>query len=214
MASRTEYLRAWALGPQTGCTSTSRLFHGPLPSAKPRHLFAFCRCAKGGACPIHMEGTYEIPNDDVAGTSGHFRELRPAQKMHGGPLTERGDHISLTLISCPLITERRTCRPVSVVHWAASRTSIATAVSEEHVQYLVSAPGWWSHIIDSLGSPLLFSHTAKTWICAHPTSSSLDHFRSYRHHQICSADRRPTLRTFPQPLESSSTLTHDPSPPS
>jgi len=47
---------------------------------------------KEEACPIHMEETHKIPNDDIAGTSGCFRELRLAHKMHGGLLTEWGDH--------------------------------------------------------------------------------------------------------------------------
>ena len=56
MASRTERFRVWALKPQTGSISSSRLFHGPLLSATPRHLSVFCRCAKGGCSPCSHGG--------------------------------------------------------------------------------------------------------------------------------------------------------------
>ena len=48
--------------------------------------------------------------------------------MHAVPLTEWGVHPLLD--SCPFITERRTCWPVSDAHWAASGTPIAAVVSE------------------------------------------------------------------------------------
>ena len=155
------------------------------PKCKTSAFVHFCRCAKGGACPIHMEETYKIPNDDVAGTSGRFRELRPAHKMHGGPLTERGDH---HLVDPHFLPVHYRTADVS----ARFRCSLGCfedvnrdcCFGVETVLYLVSAPGWRSRTIDSLGSPLLFSHTAKMRICAHPVSSSLDHFRPYRHHQI------------------------------
>lgn len=69
------------------------------------------------ARPVHMEGTHKISKDDVVGTSGRFHELRLAHKMHGGLLTEWGDHHLVDPRFLPVHhTERRTCRPVSVVH--------------------------------------------------------------------------------------------------
>lgn len=47
---------AWALGPHTGSISLSRLFHGSLSSANPRHLSTLCRRTKGGGSPYSDGG--------------------------------------------------------------------------------------------------------------------------------------------------------------
>jgi len=48
VAVRTEHFWVWALGPQTGSMSTSRLLYGSLLRANPRHLSAYYRCVEGG----------------------------------------------------------------------------------------------------------------------------------------------------------------------
>jgi len=90
VASRTEHFWVWALGPQTGSISSGRLFHGPLSNATPRHLSAFCRCAKGGRLPC-SHGGHTRYWMTAAPVPGHFRESRWAHKMHAGPLTGLGD---------------------------------------------------------------------------------------------------------------------------
>ena len=71
--------------PQTGSTSSSRPFHGPLSSATPRHLPAFCRRAKGGCSPCSHGGhtTYRMTMTPVLLDTFADQDRR---KMHAGPL--------------------------------------------------------------------------------------------------------------------------------
>lgn len=89
---------------------------------------SFCQRRR---CVVFTRKTHRTPENDDTDASGRFRESRLAHKMHTGPLTEQGDHhLVVTLDSCPFTTERRTCWPVSTVHWAVLGSPITAVVSE------------------------------------------------------------------------------------
>lgn len=74
---------------------------------------------------------------------GRFRELRPAHKMHGGPLAERGNHYPVDPHFLPVhhrmadVSARFRC---SLGCFEDVNCDCCFGVG--HVLYLVSAPGW------------------------------------------------------------------------
>jgi hypothetical protein len=98
---------------------------------------------KEEACPIRTEETYKVPNDDDTGTSGRFRELRLAHKMHAGPLTEWGDDHPVDPRFLPV--HHRTVDVSarfrgSLGCFRGRRSPLLFRMN--HVLYLVSAPSW------------------------------------------------------------------------
>ena len=164
--------------------------------------------------PVHVEETHKIPNDNVAGTPDAFASKDWRTKcmvdhsLNGVIIT------SLTLISCPFITERRTCRPVSVVHWAASRTSIATAVSDG------------SRLVPRVSARLVILCHRQPWfpVVIQPHREDVDLYTPYlfilgsvlavpSSPDLVRQTEDPLSARYLRPLESYSTLTHDPSSP-
>ena len=91
MASRTEHFGSGLSGPKLEAHPRAACFTGHSQVQNPG-ICSHSVVVPKEARPIHTEETHKIPNDDIAGTSGRFRELRLAHKMHGGLLTEWGDY--------------------------------------------------------------------------------------------------------------------------
>ena len=89
MAFRTGHFWVWALGPQTGSMSTSRLSYGSLLRANLRHLFNPIVVPKE-ACAIHTEGTHKIPLRRYR-CFWTLSRVGTGAKTHAGTLTEWGD---------------------------------------------------------------------------------------------------------------------------
>lgn len=107
---------------------------------------------------------------------------------------------SLTLISCPLITERRTCWPVSFAHWAASGAPIAAVVSEWTTSCTLCLRQTGDPMSLTTLVPCCHSPTPRRCGSVH-TSSLLPWITSGRIviTRSSSVDRRPILRTLSSP---------------
>ena len=170
--------------PQTGSISSSRLFHGHS-KVQPPGICLHPVVVLWRRRALFTRRTHKIPNGGGTDASGRFLEQELAHGMHTGPFTEWGD--------CHLIDPRLLpvhYRMVDVSarfrdRWVASGMPIASAVSERDTSCTLCLRKTGGPMPSTTLLPCCHSPTPRRCGFAHAiTSSSLDHFRPYRHHQI------------------------------